>query len=47
VYKMVELYIELKNGNRKSFIFKSLEEATKIKEKLNGLGYTIIYIRTI
>ena len=44
---MVELHVELSNGSRKSFVFKSLEEAKKIKDKLNDLGYTIIYIRTI
>ena len=44
---MIELHVELRNGNRKSFIFKSFEKAKKIKDKLKGLGYTIIYIKTL
>ena len=44
---MVELYVELKNGTHKSFIFKNLDEATKIKDKLKNLGYTIIYIKSL
>lgn len=44
---MFQLYVELNNGDRKSFIFKSLKKANKIKDKLEGLGYTIIYIKSL
>jgi|LULM01.1.fsa_nt_gb hypothetical protein len=44
---MFQLYVKLNNGDRKSFIFKSLEKAKKIKNKLEGLGYTIIYIKSL
>ena len=44
---MFQLYVELNNGDCKSFIFKSLEKANKIKDKLKGLGYTIIHIKSL
>ena len=50
---MFQLYVELNNGDRKSFIFKSLKKANKIKDigclglalsKLIKLNYIYLYL---
>ena len=42
---MFELCVQAKNGTVKNFHFFNEEKANKIKTKLLGLGWTMLYMR--
>ena len=42
---MLELLVEFRNGTRKSFLFRDLNKAIEIQNKLENLGYLIIYLK--